>query len=64
MNCKIIVERHDSKSPHFNAPHGVVHTEYVFDDYRVAIAIENLLDNMNYVEVAARYYDPKGEKEQ
>lgn len=60
MNCKITVERHGSLTSCFKA-NRALRTEYEFDDYRVAAAIENLLANINDVEVTCRYYDPKKE---
>lgn len=52
MNCKVIVE-YDSKAngdKYSVFDNNVIsHNEYEFDDYRVAIAIANILDNTNFV---------------
>ncbi len=53
MNCKVIIEQQGK---------GVTHKEYEFDDFRVATAIANLLDNIRDVKVAARCYNPNNEK--
>ena len=53
MNCKVIVE-YDSYASGYNerfiADEGMLHNEYHFDDVRVAVAIANLLDNIENVE--------------
>lgn len=61
MNCKITVERYGSISPTFNHNKGLTHKEFEFDDYRVVIAIENLLENISGCLITTSYYDPKKE---
>ena len=41
MNCTLVVEQKDGDK--------ITTAIYTFDDYRVARAIENIMDNVNYV---------------